>query len=265
MADSAQKNAVKFMTTCLTIPDFSVSPDCLKNKVIVVTGASSGIGRAVAVCCAEHGATVVLIGRSMPALEHVYDEIESKNLPTPAIFQLDFEQAKQADFDGLHNAIKNEFDQIDGVVHNAAQLGSRKPIAQYSFDEWQKIFQINVHATFGLTRHLLPLINTQKPGRIVFTLSEHALTGKAYSGAYSASNGANINLMQTLAEEYEHTQIKVNAIIPCATRTKIRAEAYPAENPASLPHPSQVAQNYLYLLSDNTAAEHGKVFHISTI
>lgn len=250
------------MHTPIPIPAFEVDNNFLKNKVIVVTGASSGIGQAVATCCAQHGATVVLLGRSMPALEKVYDEIDAQNLPQPAIFQMDFEQAGDADFAGLKNSLENEFGQINAIIHNAAQRDASKPLEQIGLDEWQRIFAINVHACFGLTRHLLPLMASDQPGNIIFTVADTALQGKAFHGAYGVSNAARLQLMQALAEEYEHSSIRINALMPGPTRTAMRAAAYPGENPSELVSPSLRAERYLYLLGDRGMDHHGQVFRL---
>lgn len=232
----------------------------LQERIIVVSGAGAGIGQCAALSFAQHGATVVLLGRTMSKLEAVYDEIENNGYPKAAIFPINFEGAVQNDYEQLATALQSEFGRIDGLLHNASELGPRRPILQYPDQEWQKVMHVNVNAPFMLTRALIPLLSKSADGRIVFTGSGVAKHGRAYWGAYAASKAAHINLMETLADELEESSIRVCGINPGATRTSMRATAYPAEDPNTVTPPQQLMNRYLYLFGPEGKACHGLYF-----
>jgi len=235
------------------ISQYQAPKDALKDKVILITGAGAGIGRNAALECAAHGATVILVGRTLGHLEAVYDEIEANNYPQPAIFAMDFATASEQDYQALADAIGSEFESLDGLLNNAAILGPRKPLESYPVDQWQKVLQVNVTAPFILTKKLLPLLKKSKQASIVFTSSGLAQKGKAFWGAYSVSKSATENLMQVFADEVDGvSNIRVNAINPGATRTDMRASAFPAEDPATLKSTDEIMQPYLFLMGDES-------------
>lgn len=241
--------------------NYQPESELLRDKIILVTGASDGIGRTAAKSFAAHGATVILLGRTLPKLENVYDEIEAAGYPQPAIYPMNLETALEKDFFAMYEVLEKEFGRLDGVLHNASALGQRTPIASYSADEWQKVMQVNVTAPFLMTKALLPLLDQAPQAAILFTGSTVGLKGRAFWGAYAASKAATENLMQTLADElHETTRIRVNSINPGATRTKMRASAYPAENPASVKSAEALMPTYLYLLSDDSIGVSGQQF-----
>jgi NAD(P)-dependent dehydrogenase (short-subunit alcohol dehydrogenase family) len=234
---------------------FTPSSDELKGKVIAITGAGAGIGRTLANSFAAYGATVILMGRTVEKLEAIYDEIESNhpNAPQPAIVPIDFESASDADYKTLHDSIETEYGKLDGLVHCAAELGERTSIGSYSIAVWDKLMKVNVTAPFALTKHLLPLLRLSEAASIIFTSSSVGLKGRAYWGAYAASKAALENLMQTLADELEETsRIRVNSVNPGATRTAMRAQAFPAEDPSTVKSAAELIPLYLYLTSDGS-------------
>lgn len=236
----------------------------LAGRVVVITGAGAGIGAAIAQGAASAGATVVLLGRTMSKLEKIYDAIEKAGGPQPAIFPINFESATAQDFQQLKDALAKEFGQIDALLHNAGILGPKTSIEQYDSDAWQTVMQVNVTAPFMLTQSLLPLLRKSNDASVVFTSSGVANHGRAYWGAYAASKSASDNLMQTLADEFSETEnIRFNSINPGATRTNMRASAYPAENPNSLPAPEEHFPQYLYLLGPASQGISGEVFAIT--
>lgn len=238
--------------------NYQPSAGLLQDRIIVVTGAGSGIGRAIAQTFARHGATVVLLGRTLAKLESVYDSIEAAGGPKPAIFPINFEGASAQDYEQLRAALENEFGRVDGLMHNAGALGGRTPLGQYSYSDWQKVMHVNVNAPFLLTRALLPLLQKSADGRIVFTGSTVGRKGRAYWGAYAVSKGATETLMQVLADELEQTPIRVNSINPGATRTAMRSEAYPAEDPAVVTPPEAIMNPYLFLFGPDSKDWHGQ-------
>jgi NAD(P)-dependent dehydrogenase (short-subunit alcohol dehydrogenase family) len=231
-----------------TVP-YTPAKDLLDGRIILVTGASRGIGRAVALQAARLGATVILHGKNEKRLDAVYDEIEAAGGPQPALAPLDLEKAGEQDYDVLAQVVEAEFGRLDGLVHNAGILGSLTPIELYEIDLWEKVLRVNVTAPFLMTKALMPLLKASADARIVLTSSGVGRRGRAYWGAYAVSKFAIEGFTQVLADELDDfPQIRCNAINPGATRTDMRAAAYPGENPETLPSPEQIAPAYMYLL-----------------
>lgn len=235
------------------IANYQAPSDLLDGKIILVTGASSGLGKCASLSFARHGATVILLGRNLSKLEAVYDEIEAYECPQPAIFPLNLESATEQDYQALKETLENEFGRLDGLLINAAELGPRTPIGQYKMDAWQKVMQVNVGSTFLLTKTLMPLLNEAKQASIVFTSSGLAQKGRAYWGAYSVSKAAAENMIEVLADELDgSSKTRVNIINPGPTRTAMRAAAFPAEDPETLKEPESIMNCYLYLMGEHS-------------
>lgn len=225
----------------------------LKDRIILVTGAGEGIGRQAAISYAAHGATVILLGRTQSKLEQVYDEIEASEYPKAAIVPMNLDTASDHDYNELANTLQQEFGYLDGLLHNASLLGQRTPLEHYDPVIWQQIMRVNVNAPFMMTQALMPLLYLSKDASIIFTSSSVGRKGRAYWGAYAVSKFATEGMMQTLADETENTpNIRVNAINPGGTRTNMRAFAYPAENPASVPLPIDIMPLYLFLMGPDS-------------
>lgn len=238
--------------------DFKAEQDALKDKIIAITGAGDGIGKVAALTCAAHGATVILLGRTIPKLEQVYDQIEAEGYPQAAIFPINFEGAVEKDYNDMADAIYSEFGRLDGLLHNAAQLGPQTPLSNYEIDVWQKVMQVNVTAGFLMTKALLPLLEKSDQASVVFTSSSVGRKGRAYWGAYSVSKAAVENMVQIFADEMDGiNNVRMNCINPGATRTQMRASAYPSENPATLKTAADIMPTYLYLLSDQSVKLNG--------
>lgn len=239
--------------------DYNPPQDLLKDKVIMITGASDGIGKACASSFADHGATVICLGRSQEKLEALYDEIEARHAGKVIIHPLDFATAQAEDYKLLANSLNEQFPALDGLVHNAALLGARSPIEFYPEGEWETLMKVNVNSAFMLTRALLPALQNAASGRIVFTSSSVGRQGRAYWGAYAVSKFAVEGLMQTLADELATTSnIRVNSLNPGGTRTAMRQAAYPAEKPDSQPTAESLMPVYLYLFGPDGDTLHGK-------
>ena len=242
--------------------EYQASPDLLKGRIILVTGAGSGIGRTAALTYARHGATVILLGRTISKLEAVYDEIEQNGWPKPAIFPMNLDAAADNDYIQLAETIEQEFGRLDGLLHNAGLLGELKPISQYPTEEWLHLMQVNVHAPFMMTRELLPLMRQSEDASIVFTSSSVGHKGRANWGAYSVSKFATEGLMQVIADEEEGiSKIRANTVNPGATRTAMRASAFPAEDPQTLPTAEDIMPVYLYLMGSDSKDVSGQAFH----
>lgn len=239
--------------------DYQAPENLLQGKIILVTGAGEGIGRAAALSYAAHGATVILLGRTEKKLDAIYDQIEAAGYPQPATINLNLETACETDFDNLAATLEQEFGRLDGILHNASIIGLRTPIESYDPTVWQQVMQVNVNSTFMLTQALLSLIDSSEDASVIFTSSSVGRTGKAFWGAYAVSKFATEGMMQVLADELEHNpNIRINAINPGATRTNMRASAYPAENPMDNPAPAEIMPLYLYLMGRDSRTVNGK-------
>jgi NAD(P)-dependent dehydrogenase (short-subunit alcohol dehydrogenase family) len=241
--------------------DHDPRADELAGRVIAVTGASSGIGRAVALACARFGATVVLIGRNARKLESVHTEIETAGGPEPIIALLDLEKALASDYDQLATAVLERFGRLDGLLHNAGILGTLSPIEHHDVPTWCRVMHINVTAAFALTQVLLPALKRSTDASILFTASSVGRHGRAYWGAYAVSKFAVEGFMQVLAAELEGiTSVRVNALNPGRARTMMRRQAYPAEDINTLPLPETLTGPYITLLGPASRGITGMTF-----
>lgn len=235
--------------------------DLLKDRIILVTGAGDGIGRTAALTFAKHGATVILLGRTVEKLEQIYDDIVAAGCPEPGIVPMDLEKAGQAEISELAQVLIENYGRLDGLLHNASILGERVPFDHYSIEQWQRVMQVNSTAVFVLTRLLMPLLRASEDARVVFTSSSVGETPRAYWGAYSVSKYAMEGFAKLMADELENTSnIRVNILNPGGTRTAMRAKAYPAEDPNTLKTPEDLMPLYLYLMGPDSREEHGKTF-----
>lgn len=240
---------------------YSPAPADFAERVIMVTGATAGIGRVVARELVRAGATVILHGRSEKALESLYQELKELG-PEPVVAVLDLERAQGAQYQALTTEIESRYGRLDGLLHNASMLGDRSPIEHYDIGTWQRVLLVNLTAPFILTRCMLPLMKNAPDPSLLFTTSSVGARGRAYWGAYAVSKAATENLVEVLADELENTPIRVNAVNPGATRTRMRARAYPAENPAGVTPPEQLIGAYLYLLGHASRTVRGKRFDL---
>ncbi|MCG3759705.1 YciK family oxidoreductase [Vibrio cincinnatiensis] len=238
--------------------DYSVSVDTLKNKVILVTGAGDGIGKQAALTYAAHGATVILLGRTVKKLEKTYDEIEAAGYPQAAIVPLDMLGATKQHYLDMAETIEGQFGRLDGVLHSAGLLGVLSPFDQIGEDTFNEVMQVNVKAQFMLTQAILPLLKKTENARLIFTSSTVGHSGRAFWGTYAISKFATEGMMQVLADELSETTIRVNAINPGATRTGMRAKAYPAEDVNQLKKPEEILPLYLYLMAPESQSVHGQ-------
>ncbi len=236
---------------------YEPAADLFHDRVILVTGATAGIGRAVARALVRYGATVVIHGRDATALETLYDELKDLG-PEPIAAQLDLEHAQGDEYLHLAEQIESRFKRLDGLLHNAGILGDLSPIEHYDVGLWQRVMHTNLNAPFILTRCLLPLLRRSEDASVLFTTSGVGNVGRAYWGAYCVSKFGTEGLAQILADECEKTSIRVNCINPGSTRTRMRRQAFPAEDPSSLPTPESITAPYLYLLGPDSRGVSGE-------
>lgn len=242
--------------------DYTARPDLLAGRIILVTGAGRGIGAAAARAYAAHGATVLLLGKTEANLAEVYDQIEAAGHPTPVVIPFNLESAEPHHYGELAALIETQFGRLDGLLNNASIIGPRTPLDQLSGEHFMRVMHINVNATFLLTSTLLPLLRLSSDASIAFTSSSVGRKGRAHWGAYGVSKFATEGLMQTLADELEGVApVRANSINPGATRTAMRALAYPAENPQDNPTPEDIMPVYLYLMGPDSAGVNGQAFN----
>ncbi len=240
---------------------FTPRPDELAGRVIAITGPTRGIGRAVALACAQHGATIVLIGRNVKKLEELDAEIEALGQRDSTIAPFDLEKAVASDYDTLAAALLERYGRLDGLLHNASLLGMLAPIEHYDVPTWYRVMHVNVTAAFALTQVLLPVLKRSEDASVVFTSSGVGRKGRAFWGAYAASKFAIEGLAQVLASELENlTPIRVNTLNPGPARTSMRVQAYPAENPATVLPPEALTSAYLALLGPASRGITGQAF-----
>lgn len=236
---------------------YKAPQDLLAGKTILVTGAGDGIGAVAAKTYAAHGATVILASKTIPKLEKIYDEIVAANNPQPAIYPIDFTGASVEDYAVMADTIEKNFGQLDGLLHNAAQLGLMTPLSSYTPTDWVKTLHTNLTAPFLLTQALIPLLMKADTASIIFTTDRVGQNPNAYWGAYGVSKAGIDNLMVMLAEELENTtNIRVNSIEPGAIRTSFRRNAFPGEVPTEVPLPESIMPVYLYLMGKDSLETH---------
>jgi NAD(P)-dependent dehydrogenase (short-subunit alcohol dehydrogenase family) len=241
---------------------YTYSKDLLRDRIILITGSSDGIGRALALKAAQLGAQVIIHGRNVAKLEKVYDEIEAiEGAPRPSIAVLDLATANSEAYRSLGDSLEGEFGRLDGLVLNASIVGDRFSIEQYDAATWQKVMHVNVTSAFALTQVCLPLLQQSEDGSVIYTTSSVGNVGRAFWGAYAVSKFATEGLSQVLADEHRHNKLKVNCINPGATRTNMRLEAFPGEDRNLLKRPEEILATYVYLLGPDSEGVTGKRFN----
>jgi NAD(P)-dependent dehydrogenase (short-subunit alcohol dehydrogenase family) len=231
------------------------------GRVVLVTGAGDGIGRAVALALAAQGATVALLGKTQRKLETVYDQIIAAGHPKPALLPFNLETATAVEYDSLHGVLASEFGRLDGLAHIAGILGNRSPLEHFDVPTWCRVLHVNLTAAFILTQATLPLLKQSEDASVVFTSSGVGRRGKAYWGAYAVSKFGTEGLMQVLASEMEGTTtVRSNSVNPGPVRTYMRLQAYPAEDRSRLREPSSIVAPYLFLLGPESRGINGQAF-----
>jgi NAD(P)-dependent dehydrogenase (short-subunit alcohol dehydrogenase family) len=232
--------------------------DSLADRVILITGATGGLGAPLARACAAQGATVVLHGRIERRLDALYDEITAAGHPEPVILPLDLAKAEASDFANVESALRAQLGRLDGLVHNAALLGSLGPIEHQSFDSWLSLLRVNVAAPMGLTRALMPMLDAAPDGSVVFTLDNRGEQPRAYWGGYAVTKAGVATLARELADEWENrANLRINAVVPGPIRSPLRNQSHPGEDRDALPMPESIVPLYLHLLTGQTKAESG--------
>jgi NAD(P)-dependent dehydrogenase (short-subunit alcohol dehydrogenase family) len=235
------------------------APGLLAGRVVVVTGATGGLGGETAKSATRAGATVVITGRKVRALEKVYDELMALGGGEPVIHPLDLESATPADYAALAEGIEKEFGRLDGIVHAAAHFNELTPIAMHKPDDWLRAMQVNVSAPFALTQACMPLLTRADDSAVVFVLDDPDLVSRAHWGGYGVSKAAVERMAAVLHAENGRGPMRVHALLPPPMRTALRRAAYYGENTLEKPLPTASADAIVYLLSGAAADVRGAV------
>ena len=242
--------------------DYHPTANLLANRIILITGAGDGLGRAAALACAQHGATVILLGRTQKKLEAVYDQIEQAGGPTPLLMPADLGKAGLTEYGQIATAIESQFGRLDGLLHSAAELGTLTPLSMYDLDTWMRVMQVNLNAPYLLTRSCLGVLGNSADASVVFTSSDVARHGRAYWGAYAVAGAALENLAKIWSHELQaNTRIRFNTLDPGAVRTALRARAYPGEDASRLLSPESIMPAYLHLLGPDSRDVKGQALN----
>ena len=229
--------------------------DHLKDKNILITGASKGIGRSLAVNLSKHKANVILLARNEDLLDSLYDEIKEKYNTNPMIIGCDLSQFEEDEAQEIANVVSKNYKCLDALINNASILKKMSSVNDYDLKSWKKVLNVNLTSAFLLSKYLMPLMMDSKLPRIIFTSSGVANKGKAYWGAYSVTKAGIKNLSEILNDELDSlTNFKVFSFNPKETRTEMRALAYPAENPSSVKTPDELINYYLWMLSERSTS-----------
>ena len=237
----------------MNIPlDHQVVENELKGKVIMVTGANRGFGLAITKDLAKASATVIMLGRDLGSLEYAYDSVVGAGFEEPILYPLDLEGATPEHYQELQDNVERQFGRLDGLIHNAAILGTMMPIEQYDIKLWYSTLQINLSGPFMLTQFLIPLLIKANNARVLFISAEQGREAKAYWGAYGVSKHAIEGFAKTLSEELEKTNIKVNTLDHGKMQTELRRTEYPAEDATNNPLPSEKSPSIIGLMNSNS-------------
>lgn len=240
-------------------------PDYLKDRVILVTGAGSGLGREAALAYAAHGATVALLGRNESRLEKVYDEIVAAGGPEPAMFPFDLEQADEGGFERLAGTIAYHLKRLDGILHSAAAFFNLTPLHLQSLEQWNTLLKVNLLAPFALTKASLSMLTSVPDASVIFTGETHGHRPAAYWGGYSVSKSGLETLSTIFSEEYEQTPgIRFNTLIPGPVLTTTRRKSHPGELAESLPKPSDLMPTYVWLMGPDSRDMRGQIIDCTT-
>ena len=247
------------MTTFEIPARYQPAPDLLAGRVILVTGAGQGLGRAVALACARHGATVALLGRKQEKLEATYDAITAANGPEPAMIPLDLAAAGSPELEALAQLIRKDLKRLDGIAHCAVHFVPLGPLANQTLDQWTQLLRVNLVAPFAITRACLAMLSAAPESSVVFTGETHGAHPAAYWGGFAVSKSGLSPLAAIWADELERAgKPRMNVLIPGPIATPQRSRSHPGEDPSTLRSAEDAARAYLWLLGPDGAACNGR-------
>src|SRR5512139_1484549 len=245
--------------------DYLPPPDLLAGRVILVTGASSGLGRAASLAFARHGATVALLARDEAKLEAVYDEIVAAGGPEPAMFPFDLATADDRGLETLAGTIAHHLKRLDGVLHSAHKFYTLTPLELETLEQWQALMRVNLIAPFALTRACLPLLQQAPDASVVFTGETHGHRPSAYWGGYAVAKSGLETLTRVWADELgTESNLRINTLIPGQVATTLRSRTHPGLAPETLPSVDDLMPCYLYLMGGDSRAVQGQIMECQT-
>ncbi len=237
----------------------------LKKQIILITGAGGGLGSTAALTLAKQGAHIILLDKSIPKLEKIYDAIVNTGAPTPTMYPFDLAGASEVQYQELAETIDKTYGSLQGLLHSAVELSAYTPIEIYETKDWGHTLNVNLNAPFILSRVLLPVLQKSEYASIVFTSDSMARIPKAYSGAYGVSKIALEGFAKILAEELETAQkIRVNTLIPGNVNSPLRKKLFPAEDKSKLPEMDCLNEVYNYLFNSESIGITGKIIDAQT-
>jgi len=240
--------------------NYAPRTDLLGGRVILVTGAGSGLGRAASLAYARHGATVALLGRNEARLESVYDEILAAGAAEPAMFPFDLAAADDRGLDNLAAAIGQHLKRLDGILHSAHHFYNLSPLSLQTLEQWQMLMRVNLLAPFALTRACLPLLRAAPSASVIFTGETHGHQPAAFWGGYAVAKAGLETLTRIWAEEIgNETALRVNTLIPGPVATSLRARTHPGLDPTRMRQPADLMPAYLYLMGDDSRDIRGQI------
>lgn len=244
--------------------DYQAPDGALNDRVILITGAANGLGRAAAAACARAGATVIMVDKDLKRLEGLYDTLSAADTPEPLLHPMNLEAVGPAEFLELATAVDRQFGRLDGLVHSAVMLGELSPLQQYDPELWARTLHVNINAPFLLNQACIPLLQRSDDARLLFTTDVTGRVGKAFWGAYGVANGALETMMETLALELgPDSRVRVNSFNPGPVNTGLRRQAFPAEDTVTLNTPETLAACYVYILGPDGRGLHGRRLEIA--
>jgi NAD(P)-dependent dehydrogenase (short-subunit alcohol dehydrogenase family) len=237
----------------------------LKDQVILVTGAGGGLGSTAAIALARQGAHIILLDKSIPKLEKVYDAIVEAKGTEPTLYPFDLAGASEVQYEALATTLHSTYGSIQGLLHSAVELSAFTPIEQHETKDWGHTLNVNLNAVFLLTRVLLPVLQKSEHASIVFTGDSMVRTPKAYSGAYGVSKIAIEGFAKILAQELESSQkIRVNTLLPGPVNSPLRQKLFPAEDKNKLPSMDSLQTVYTYLFGSESIGTTGQTIDAQT-
>ena len=237
----------------------------LSKQVILITGAGGGLGATAALALARQGAHIIMLDKSIPRLEKIYDAIVAAGGPEPMLYPFDLAGASEEQYQDMADAIQQRYGSLQGVLHSAVEFSAYTPVASHKTSDWGHTLNVNLNAAFLLSRVLLPVLQNSPQAAIVFTSDSAARKATAFTGAYGVSKVAMEAFAKILADELESgRKIRVNVLIPGPIHSPLRTKAYPAEDKAGLAAMSSLEPVYTYLFGPASIGVTGQTIDAHT-